>query len=243
MNATVVPVMEADCLDSLNVTGIDQSALQQSIDGGPVPGKDYSRSIAGKRFAKVCQLLGASEKAQHGWAKIHVKPHIGCLTWACSFSLALGILATLQIGGIPWGIPLMNACGIISVATAAVSTAMIRRMGPEGAATQAYMVLSGVLAISVAVVEITAVAGPIRFCPFRNRLLFAVVDSVAIFASMVAALNGGSSSDHPAEPHTSIWPSIAKAAFSSLRLVDCLTDIGFVRILVTQVCLCGTPCL
>lgn len=190
------------------------------------------------RFVRTCKMLGMSKDAPYGWAQIHVKPHVALLVCICSDCVAMVILAILNVGGVPWGVTLMNVLGIASTASHCCGISWLWRMGPMGAKAPFYAVLSVISTISLVMMVVAALAGPIRFTPFQDRLLFVVADAVSVFAKMWSGLNGSFAADHPPEPYTSIWPSMTNAAFTSSRLVDSLTDIGFVRILLTQVSGC-----
>lgn len=77
--------------------------------------------------------------------------------------------------------------------------------------------------------------GPTDQIPFGNLMHYTAV--VALFAWTRGFLNqtGFNHTYRPEEPHRSVLPLVFKAVVTSARIVDCLTDIAFVRVLLHEV--------
>lgn len=174
-------------------------------------------------------------QAPSGWAKIHVKPHVGRFTYTFSVSVGITTMAVVYVGAVPWGIPIMNIPALISVVSYVFLAGWIWRFGPAAAAAPTYLAASSVLTLASSFFVTVVFIGPTSYSPFGDRLSFLIGASLCIFATLLSGLFGGIAADQPPQPYTTIWPAAMKAAFTSMRLVEGLTNIGVVRLLLDQV--------
>lgn len=151
----------------------------------------------------VCARTSMSSQAPSGWAKIHVKPHVGRFTYTCSVSVGITTMAVVYVGAVPWGIPIMNIPAL-SVVSYVFLAGWIWRFGPAAAAAPTYLAASSVLTLASSFFVTVVFIGPTSYSPFGDRLSFLIGASLCIFATLLSGLFGGIAADQPPQPYTTI---------------------------------------
>lgn len=191
-------------------------------------------------FFRVCIHFGMSSEAPSAWAMMYVRPEIICVLYFTSSVGGIVIFAVLYISGFPWFTRQAHIPVLIFISSQMIRQCGFWRHGPQFATMHSNKVLLPFTVGSLLFMIILAFAGPISYVPYRSRITTLITMSAAAFLISVSAVCGSIAADHPPQPHKSLLAPITNACFSALRIMDALTDWGFVRILATQVCLCHT---
>lgn len=186
------------------------------------------------RFDDVCRMLGMAQHAPNGWKKLHVKPHVICVACFSSWAVQCAIGAVLFAAGVPWLSPVVHPCYMVATTCNSTCLVWIWRGGPQAAKLPAFrIVFAGYVAASVGMLVAPFVKP--EYTPFSHPYMAILGAGMFVWSGALAAGFGGNAADHPQQPHNSLWAPISATAFSTMRIVDIITDIGFVRILMTQV--------
>ena len=172
-----------------------------------------------------------------GWEQLHEDPHT--IFSACFAACALALSGPLLLYGIavPWLTPVIHIPLLIFEVLGVLLGAWLWRTGPAAAKDPVFFAAL-VTRIACSATMITAsFIGPEEYTPLRSRLLNILGTAVYMLADLSWSALGGSASDHPVQPYVSIWTPLMNASFGTTRFMDVLTDVGFCRILLTQVCL------
>lgn len=186
-------------------------------------------------FFKVCMRLGMSRQAARGWAMMYVRPDIICILYFFTTTASMAIFVALFIPGFHWFTPTAHIPVLVLVISQTLRQCLFWRNGPKASASKSCRALVSFVAVSVLFMAVLAFAGPMNCVPYRSRITTLMSISAAALLFSCAAASGGVEADHPSQPHKSLLTPFTNACFSTLRLVDALTDLGFVRILASQV--------
>lgn len=187
-----------------------------------------------RSFEDVCRMLGMSQQAPNGWRQLCVKPHLLCIacfsSWASNFAAG----SVLFGAGLPWLTPVVHPCFILATILSAACMIWIWRAGPQAARLPAFRLLT--LAYLSAGLAMLVTPFVMRDCiPFSRPSVAVLGASFYIWSSTMIAAFGANAADHPHQPHKSLWPPLVASAFATMRVADIVTDVGVVRILMTQV--------
>ena len=188
-----------------------------------------------QRFAEVCWKLGMKHEAPFGWASLHVKPHIVCVAYIFSIAGVLTANSVLYGIGLPWLNYTMHFPYMIAMVSLFCCTTLVWRFGPLIVKSTAYKSALGLFSATSAFLQVASFIGPDSCTPFSNRVVTIFGTSLAMFPGFCFTVFGGGEAEHPPEPYSSLWHPLMNAAFSTMRFMDAMTDVGFVRILLTQV--------
>lgn len=195
------------------------------------------------RFARVCEHLCMSPAAPDGWALMHQKPHRICIAY---FTSAAGTIASVSIlygGGFPMVTPKVHIPCIGYALSYALLVAWIWRGGPLGGAAKNYKSVVPIMIGFLGYLTVSSFLGPIHYIPFENRLVNLFGTAAYGYFMTCSGCLGGNMRDIPAVPYRSLLVPVVNAAFTTMRFLDVLTDLGFARILLDQVSIPSMPCL
>lgn len=161
-------------------------------------------------FSSMCHWARMAETAPAAWCRIYTRPHVICLCCLlanCVTPTLNTALLFFASGPLRWTHHPFAAVYSISHYTL---FALTWRMGPDGALRLLSKVCM-VLAISTEIpLMLALLLGPESRCPFRNRLIFTLVNSFAMWTWTFAAVCGNWALDHPQQPYrcaSSLIPS------------------------------------
>lgn len=77
--------------------------------------------------------------------------------------------------------------------------------------------------------------GPPENVPYHNSILYTALVTLFLFTRMLVNSTGFLHTHCPGAPHKSYTALIANNIFRTARVVDCLTDISFVKVLIREV--------
>lgn len=164
-----------------------------------------------------------------------VRPEVICVLYFFATVASMVIFAALFIPGFHWFAPRAHIPIVMLIVAQTLRQSLFWRYGPKAAKLKPCKALVIFVATTVLFMSVTSFAGPISYVPYRSRILTLIGISAAAFFFSCAAACGGIAADHPPQPHKSLMTPLLNACFSTLRLMDALTDMGLVRILATQV--------
>lgn len=194
-----------------------------------------------KRFTG-CHPLAMSQSAACGWQMIHVKPHAVFMGYCFSVTGMLVSQGVLYGIGLPWFMLMVHFAYMVATVAIVICAALMWRSGPKAACGTVYKMVLALYSAASLLLLGASFAGPLRYTPFSDLVVTTIGSAVYLVFASCSSLFGGSAADHPREPHQTLWPPLTSAAFITMRFMDVLTDMGFVRILVTQV-ICRSPVL
>lgn len=201
------------------------------------PGIPIHFSLNAKIFFSFCTALGMSHDAPLGWAKLHVRPHAMCAAYFMSMATMCLSLSTLYGIGLPWPMLMIHIPFLFCLSSILCMGGLIWRRGPLVSSGHAFMGALTSFTLSGSFILITPFIGKEIYMPFGSPIVTVPGLAVFMFAGFCAGGFGGAASDHRPEPYESLGPPLTKALFSTLRLMDTVTDFGLVRILLHQVLL------
>ena len=170
-----------------------------------------------------------------GWSRIHVQPDTACVADIASGLIGSSVLSLLYVLGFPWPTWRVHIPAIVLLAAMQLHVGGIWCMGPTFARTKRGLLILGVACISACILIGSASLGPLKFVPFQNRVTFTVWAAVGCLVSSWYLACGAGPGDQPSEPYTTLLTPVINSAFSTLRLMDCQTDMTFARVLWDQV--------
>eukprot|EP00892_Ulva_mutabilis_P012499 jgi/Ulvmu1/9621/UM054_0051.1 len=185
-------------------------------------------------FFRAAVRLGMSQEAPDSWANIYVRPDIVRQLYFSASIGCMAVFAALFIPGFQWFAPMARVPIIIFLVVQTARQGWFRQHGPAFAGTKPARIGVSIVAASLLTMSALAFAGPDQYVPYGNRVITLIGVSLAAFFVSCAAGCGGVAADHPYQPHKSLLGPLINATFSTLRLMDALTDMTFVRILATQ---------
>ena len=151
-------------------------------------------------FRRLMLWIGMLPQAVAGWGTVWKQPHV---IFFCSSGAGLYTLLTntcvLLIGSTPirWD---HHVPSVVYALCHLTSSIMMLRLGPAVAKTRYYnSVLVPAIFIQFAL-TVRVMLGPIDTVPFGNRLLYALVNSSAVWCWAFASTTGAWATDHPPRP-------------------------------------------
>lgn len=195
----------------------------------------YEHDPMQSSFFTVCVKLGMKKCAPRAWAQMYVRPEVICLLYFSATLSGMAIFGVLFISGFKWFTPHSHIPVMIFLVAQSVRQSGFWMYGPPFASARQGRSLVVFVALSVLYMSVVSIAGPKSYVPYGSRIVAVIAVSVAAVTFTCAAAFGGIPADHPSEPHKTILTPLSNAFFSTLRLMDALTDLGFVRILAAQV--------
>eukprot|EP00892_Ulva_mutabilis_P011461 jgi/Ulvmu1/8688/UM047_0028.1 len=195
---------------------------------------DIADKLPHEYFPEVCWLLGMKQQAAYGWAQLHIKPHIMCTAYISSIAGILTASAVLYGGGLSWPNLVIHSPYAIATCSLVLCAALVWRFGPRIVSTPVYKIALAVYSTASGFLHVASIAGPGTCVPFSSRLLAIVGAASVMLPGFCSTVLGGGEAEHPPEPHNTVRPLLVNAAFSTMRFIDVMSDMGFVRILLDQ---------
>lgn len=108
-------------------------------------------------------------------------------------------------------------------------------MGPAFGTTNARHLLLVIVTICAVYLFGVSCIGPQHFVPFQSRFVYTVWTAIAILVCNIYTACGAIPAGHLTEPYKTLITPVLNSAFTTLRVTDSGTDLGFARVLWEQV--------
>eukprot|EP00892_Ulva_mutabilis_P000460 jgi/Ulvmu1/10414/UM062_0010.1 len=190
-------------------------------------------------FRQWCRRLGMVDEAATEWEKWHVKPLrtlVVCMGSAVGFCLVIAVTFTLGFPLDGW-YPHVFVVSYVTVQT--IHFGFFWRRGPLYSQSRVYSVCLPLILLSTFAVMIPAIAGPLTLVPFKNRLVATAAASAAVWLISLSGYTGASLGDQPETPHSSFSTALLAATWTTVRVMDPLTDMVLIRLMLE---LAEPPC-
>ena len=215
------------CNHRVSSAGLDLCAEHSNLDGKP-----HARS----RFLIQCQRFNMSEDALEAWNKLHVQVEQAILMWI-TLSLASLALFAYLLAGTP-AVGLYAYLLRVPIAWCLVQRAFVVcgvwRYGQPFYGTVAFKITFLPVTPCLLFFSLAGFLSPTESIPFRSTLHF-----TAVHASLSWTLNCLILTVPlaiPSEPCRRIVYLPVSALMTTLRSIDSLTDLSFLRVLAVLVC-------
>lgn len=204
------------------------------IPPNPLVQQDHD-NVDAAWFRATCERLGMATYAAAAWEEWHIKPtriFAVCMgSVVCCYSTIMGtFLPGCQVDS--WyPLPFLLGYGIAQM----VQFGFYWRRGPRHAGTPAHYTGVASMMLCIFALIIPAIAGPVRLVPFQNRLLTTVLLSIAVWLFVLGGYTGASAPDKPPTPYKTMAVPLLKATWTTVRVMDPITDMVLVRMLLELV--------
>ena len=151
-------------------------------------------------MSKLFLRFGVRRKALLSWAVIHEQPHVVLAFSTCTSAFAIALNTYTMLLSRPWR---WSHHGLVLAYSFGHSSAVLSLWfcGLAVSQTKIYYALITSCVILQFQAAVRLMLGPIEEVPFNHRLLYAVINAIALANWTIASLLGAWAPDHPSTPY------------------------------------------